>query len=179
MTTSRKPVVTADDLSGLKLRVPPAKLFVDLFQTLGASPVAINLSDLYTALQTHVVDGTELPLATIDAQHINEVQGAISLTNHSWSGFFMLANPDSWKALPPDIQDVVRRNVEKYSALEIAEVNALNRSSLAKLQAKGMTVSRVETQTFRAKLGPFYARWKATFGTPAWDALERVTGPLG
>ncbi len=74
ITTSNKPINTPDDLKGLKLRVPVSPLFTSMFRALGTSPTAINFVEVYTALQTKVVDGQENPLALIDAAKFYEVQ---------------------------------------------------------------------------------------------------------
>src|ERR1035437_1195776 len=80
--TSNRPVHNADDMKGLKLRVPDAPVQVSFFRALGASPTPIDTSELYTALQTHLVDGAELPFDTIEHQKFTEVTKYISLTAH-------------------------------------------------------------------------------------------------
>ena len=88
ITTSTKPIHAAADLSGLKIRVSPGKIRIDTFASLGASPTPIALSELYTALQTHVVDAQENPLVLINQQKFFEVQKYVSLSEHIWSGYW-------------------------------------------------------------------------------------------
>ena len=88
ITTSTKPIHVAGDLAGLKIRVSPGKIRIDTFQSLGASPTPIALSELYTSLQTHVVDAQENPLILINQQKFFEVQKYVSLSEHIWSGYW-------------------------------------------------------------------------------------------
>ena len=89
---STKPINTPDDLHGFKIRVPPSPISLSLFKDLGAAPVTLNVAELYTALQTHVVDGQENPLGLIETQKLYQVQKYCSLTNHMWVGYWMLVN---------------------------------------------------------------------------------------
>lgn len=86
VTTSTKPINVVDDLKGLKIRVPPSSVWVTLFTALGASPTSINLNELYTSLQTKVVDAQENPLVLIEAGKFYEVQKYCSMTSHLWDG---------------------------------------------------------------------------------------------
>src|SRR5207248_9493846 len=88
------------DLRGLKLRVPVSPVFASMFRALGTSPTAINFVEVYTALQTKIVDGQENPLALIEAAKFYEVQKYCSLTGHMWEGFWMVANRRNFESLP-------------------------------------------------------------------------------
>ncbi len=101
VTTSTKPIKVADDLAGLKIRVPVAPSLVTLFQTLKeAAPLALQFPEVYSALQTHIADGQENPLTLIKAAKFYEVQKYCSLTNHVWDGHWFCANAAAWKGLP-------------------------------------------------------------------------------
>ena len=82
----------AADLAGLKLRVPGAPALVSLFTALGASPVSMQFGEVYTSLQTRIVDGQENPLSVIDAGKFYEVQKYCAITNHVWDGYWICAN---------------------------------------------------------------------------------------
>ena len=105
ITTSNKPINEPNDLKGLKLRVPVSPLFTSMFRALGTAPTAINFVEVYTALQTKVVDGQENPLALIDAAKFYEVQKYRSLTGHMWEGFWMVANRRNFEQLPQDLRE--------------------------------------------------------------------------
>lgn len=178
ITTSTHPIRNASDLDGVKIRTPAGKLWVDLFKSLGAAPTPINFSEVYTALQNHTVDGQENPFAVIDSARLYEVQKYLSVTNHMWSAFWLLGNPDAWKALPPAVQSTVERNAAKYALLQRTDTALRNASLGEKLARRGLTVNIAETASFRARLGDFYKRWKDEFGETAWGLLESHSGKL-
>jgi tripartite ATP-independent transporter DctP family solute receptor len=179
VTSSTHPINTADDFSGFKIRTPPGNLYIELFKALGASPTPINFSELYPALQTKIVDGQENPLLNIEFARMYEVQKYLSLTAHMWGAYWLLANGDFWASLPPDLKTIVSRNARFYGLRMRKEVVAMNDGLLSKLKGQGMTVNTPERSGMRAKLGDFYHRWKAEFGTTAWDILESYSGKLG
>jgi tripartite ATP-independent transporter DctP family solute receptor len=177
--TANKPIRTVADLEGLRIRVPVSPLFIDLFRTLGASPTPINISELYTALQTHVVDAQENALINIEQSNIFEVQKTLNFSNHAWSCWWFLVNQEAWNSLPHDVQDTVTRNVTKYATLQRRDSANLTAALTDKLRRQGMQEFTCDTNTFRAKLGPYYAKWKDTFGPTAWSVLEKYSGKLG
>jgi TRAP-type transport system periplasmic protein len=181
VTNSVRPVKTADDLIGLKIRTPPGKLWVDLFRTLGASVIGMNFSELYTALQTHIVDGQENPYIIEEIGRLYEVQKYLSITNHMWDGFWIIANQDKWNALGSKTQEIVTRNMILYAKAQRRDNDLLNDSLSEKLQRQGMVFNKADVNTFKAKLAQsnFYGRWKETFGPEAWGLLEKYTGKLG
>ena len=176
ITLSTHPIRTADDLIGFKIRTPEAKLFVLLFKTLGANPTPMNFSEVYTSLQTHVVDGQENPYSNIETGRLYEVQKYLSATNHLWGGYWLLANADVWKSLPSDLQGVVERNAAKYALLDRRDTVTLNQTLSDKLVAQGMVLNKPDQASFRAKLGPFYAQCKSDFGPTLWTLLETACG---
>ena len=123
VTSSTKPIHRVDDFAGFKIRVLPAAIFVDLFKLLGAAPVPIDGSEMYVAMQTHIVDGQDSPLATIESFRLFEVQKYISITNHIWGGYWIAANAEAWNALPDDIRGIVSRNLLKYRSCSSAAIS--------------------------------------------------------
>ncbi len=176
ITSSSHPIRTADDMNGFKIRVVESRLVVDLFRTLGANPTPLSFAELYTALQTKIVDGCDLPLNTIESGRIFEVQKYLSLTNHTWSGLWALANGDTWKSLTPDLQAIVERNNTKFALLERRDSTLLGASIADKLQRRGLGVTHPDRATFEAKLGPYYQRCRDVFGAPAWTLLQNAIG---
>lgn len=179
VTSSKGPIRTAEDLANFKIRTPPGKLWVDLFKAFGASPTAINFSEVYTALQTKVVDGQENPPAIIQVARLFEVQKYLSITNHMWSAWHLLANMQAWNALPKDIQAVVTRNAAKYAVLQRRDSQLLNETLVDKLRREGMIVNTADVSGFRPRLANFYKQYKAEFGETAWSLLEQTSGKLG
>ena len=180
ITTSTKPIHTAADLAGLKIRVSPGKIRIDTFQSLGASPTPIALSELYTSLQTHVVDAQENPLILINQQKFFEVQKYVSLSEHIWSGYWTLANADIWKRMGSGIQGTVSHEFSAATLLARNDMTSLNAAVADQLTRRGMKFNPVDKATFKQKLSDakYYDRWKAEFGTPAWTALEKYANKL-
>lgn len=181
ITNSVRPINTAADLSGLKLRVPGAPPLVSMFQALGVAPVSMQFGEVYTALQTKVVDGQENPFSQIYTGKFFEVQKYLSITNHVWDGFWILANGAAWKRLPEDVQQVANKVFGEKGLLERADLVTLNKGLVDTLKSKGMAVNTANTDSFRAKLveAGFYADWKKRIGSDAWDLLEKYAGKLG
>jgi len=181
ITSSAKPIVTPADLKGFKIRVPVSPLWTSLFKAFGAAPASINFAETYSALQTHVVEGEENPLAVIQTAKLYEVQKYCSQSNHMWDGFWFLASGKTWAKLPKDLQAIVAKNINAAAVNERDDVRRLNNSLEVELKTKGMAFNTVNPDAFRAALrqSGFYAEWKGKFGADAWALLEKYTGKLG
>ena len=180
ITSSTRPIVIPDDLKGFKIRVPVSPLWTSMFKALDASPASINFSEVYSALQSKVVDGQENPLALISTAKLYEVQKFCSLTNHMWDGFWFLGNGRAWEKLPADLRIIVARQINAACMNERADLAALNTTVQKDLAAKGMVFNAPKAESFRdqMKKAGFYSEWKGKFGDEAWAILERSTGKL-
>src|SRR3974390_549887 len=117
-TSSTKPIAGPDDFKGFKIRVPVSPLWTSMFKAFDAAPASINFSEVYSALQTKVVEGQENPLAIISTAKLYEVQKYCSLTNHMWDGFWFLANKAALEAIPEDLRAIVVKNINAAGANE-------------------------------------------------------------
>ena len=180
ITSSSRPIATPQDLKGLKIRVPVSPLWTSMFKALDAAPTSINFAEVYSALQTKIVDGQENPLAIIATAKLYEVQKYCSLSNHMWDGFWFLANRRAWEKLPADLQTIVAKHINGAAVKERADVAALNASLQQELAGKGMTFNQPDGTLFRDQLrkAGFYSEWKAKYGDEAWALLERSAGKL-
>lgn len=178
ITSSVGPINTADDLKGFKIRVPVSPLWTSMFAAFESAPASINFAEVYSALQTGIVDGQENPLAIISTAKLFEVQKYLSVTNHMWDGFWFLANRRAWERLPEDLREVVAGHINEAAVNERADVYELNASLRGELEANGMTINEPDTASFRQKLtdAGFYAEWKNTYGEDAWAILEKAVG---
>ncbi|TPQ28195.1 ABC transporter substrate-binding protein [Bradyrhizobium guangdongense] len=179
-TSSSKPINGPDDLKGFKIRVPVSPLWTSMFKAFDAAPASINFSEVYSALQTKIVEGQENPLAIISTAKLYEVQKYCSLTNHMWDGFWFLANRRAWEKLPEDVRKVVAKNINAAAINERADTAKLNANLQQELAGKGLTFNQPNTGPFRDKLrsAGFYAEWKGKYGDQAWDLLEKAVGKL-
>ena len=179
-TTSTKPITTPDDFRGMKLRVPVSLLWTSMFKALGASPASINFNEVYSALQTKIVDGQENPLAIISTAKLYEVQKYCSMTNHMWDGYWFLANRRAWEALPDDVRTIAAKHFNAAGAKEREDVAELNATLQQDLTTKGLVFNKPDHAPFREKLraAGFYTEWKAKYGDEAWAILEKSAGKL-
>ena len=180
ITSSTKPIKTPADLQGFKIRVPPSPISLSLFQSLGASPVTVNASELYTSLQTHIADGQENPLGNIETMKLDQVQKYCSVTNHMWVGYWLLMNGAFWSGLPPEHQKAVADAFNNQAPIQRAANQKLDASLEETLKKQNMEFFAVDPDAFRDVLtkSGFYKTWQAKFGAPLWSALEGTTGPL-
>jgi len=180
ITSSTHPINTPDDIKGFKIRVPVSPLWTSMFKALGASPTSININEVYSALQTKIVEGQENPLSLINLFKFYEVQKYVSFTNHMWDGFWTLANAKAWADLPKELQEIVARNINGAALKEREDVRQLNDSLQGELTQKGMVFNKTDADKFRATLrtAGFYAEWKGKYGAEAWAALEKQVGSL-
>ena len=178
LTTTTRPIHTAADLAGVKIRSPGGEIARDFFATFGAEAGYVPFNQMYDALKERQFDGQSDPLGVVLSLKLYEVQTHLSLTRHWWSGFTLLANAGAWGALPAEIQRVVERNAEKYALLQRQDTEAINAAGAEELARRGMTVNTADTGSFRTALGPFYARWREKAGPASWKLLETYAGQL-
>jgi len=178
ITCSLRPVRTVEDLSGLKMRSPDSPIYVDCWRSLGATPVVVNFNKIYEALKTGEADAQDNPLNVAELLKLYEVQKYVSLTNHMWSGFNLIANLKMWRGLPSDVQRIIERNAEKYVKLQRTDTDTMNHDLGPQLTKRGMVINQPDAASFRSRLGPYYARWKDTIGSKTWALLESHVGKL-
>src|SRR5471032_2154675 len=179
-TTSTRPIVTPADFKGLKIRVPVSPLWTSMFKAFDAAPASINFNEVYSSLQTKVVEGEENPLAIIATAKLYEVQKYCSLTNHMWDGFWFLANRRAWEKIPEDVRAIVAKNINAAALKERGDTEKLNGNLRGELEGKGLVFNQPEVGPFREKLrsAGFYAEWKGKYGDEAWALLEKSVGKL-
>jgi tripartite ATP-independent transporter DctP family solute receptor len=180
ITSSTKPINTAEDLKGFKIRVPVSPLWTSMFKAFGAAPASINFSEVYSALQTKVVEGQENPLAIIEIAKLYEVQKYCSMTGHMWDGQWILANGKRWASLPADVQALITKHVTEAVVRQRDDIRRLNNNIEVQLKAKGMIFNYPDVKSFRDALSKagFYQEWRGKFGPEAMAKLEKYSGKL-
>ena len=178
LITGDKAIREPKDLRGFKIRVPAVPVLTSLFQALGAAPTVVNTNELYTALQTKLVEGHENSLPLLLNYKGYEVQKHITWTNHSYDAWFVMAGRGAWERLPPDLRAIAQKNFDDAMAKHRVESVNMQKSAEEFLKGKGLTFITPEKGAFRTALGQtdFYKTWKTKFGNDAWAAIERSTG---
>ena len=179
ISCATRPIRTAADLQGLKMRVPNSEIAGDFFRSLGAAPIVVNSNRMYQGLKAGTVEAQENPLSIVEEFKLYEVQKYVSLTGHMWSGFNMLGNLELWRRLPGDVQETIERNVATYSRQQRSENQEINARMQPRLAQRGMVFNEADVNSLRAPLGAFYARWRERVGQRAWVLLEGHAGKIG
>jgi tripartite ATP-independent transporter DctP family solute receptor len=181
ITSSTRRVEKPSDLQGFKIRVPVSPLWVSMFRTLGAAPTTINFNEVYSALQTHVVDGQENPLALIQTANLFEVQKFVAITSHIWDGWYLLVNKRVWRRMPNDSQDILADSMNTAAVQQRRDIVELNTNLQSRLSQEGMEFIQPNRAAFRETLikAGFYTEWKKKYGNEAWALLEQSSDKLG
>jgi TRAP-type transport system periplasmic protein len=152
--SSNKKIEKLDDLRGVKLRVPPLKMYRMTWEVLGASPTPMGVAELFTSMQNGVVDGQENPLEVLDQFKFYEVQKYVIETGHVIGAMTFIFHDAKFKSLPADLQTVLREEGNKAMLAATETMTKLEADLKTKLQGRGMTFIKVDTAAFQAKLKP-------------------------
>lgn len=149
ITNSERPIETPEDVSGLKLRTPPEVQIVAAVEGLGASATQIAFPELPNALNQGVVDGQENPVGVIYHFKLDDFQDHLALTRHVYNAMIHVVNKDSWDRLTPEQQGIIREESAAAGKLMRELVVKQEEDELAKLEARGMSVTRPDLAPFR------------------------------
>jgi C4-dicarboxylate-binding protein DctP len=136
MTSSVRPIHGPEDLRGVKVRTMQSPLLIAQYKAWGANPVPISFSETYNALQQGVADAEENPLVSIDSMKFYEVQKFLTITNHGYIGFVVMANQAAFDKLPPDFRKALLEATRDARDWERAESKRVNDELLAKMKTK-------------------------------------------
>ena len=137
--SANKPLKNVEDFKGLKLRIQSSKVLDAQMRALGANPQVMAFSEVYTALQQNVVDGTENPMSNLYTQKMHEVQKHLTLSDHGYLGYALIVNKAFWDGLSPDIRIQLEKAIKEATAYERQIAQEENDDSLAKVKAAGTT----------------------------------------
>lgn len=138
VTNSVRPIKTVADLKGLKIRMQPNETHLATFRALGANPVAMDIREVYSAMEQKVIDGHENPYSLILTSRFYEVQKYVSNTAHFFDFIAVVANRKRFEALPPDFQKAIRTAMANAVASQRIAAAKADETSLVELQKKGM-----------------------------------------
>jgi len=168
------------DLKGMKIRVPPGPIDVGTFKAFDASPTVISLAEVYTSLQTHLIDAIEVPLPTVRNFKFYEQVKFCSLTHHSGLSYILLANADAFTHLPKNLQEIVDREFNAAAADATKSMASQEISVEKELTADGMTFNRPPLEPFSETIrsSGLYRQFRDQYDPKGWDMLEKTTGKL-
>lgn len=166
MTNSKRPIKTADDIAGLKMRVVQSPTYIETFNAIGANAVPMSFTEVYTALEQHMIDGQENPVSVIEANKINEVQKYLSLTNHMYNPQSFFMSKKTWDKLNADEQKVVMEAAKEATVWQRQFSRDVQAKALANLK-KTQEVNELpaaEVAKLRAKVKPVIDKFAASIG---------------
>jgi tripartite ATP-independent transporter DctP family solute receptor len=156
ITNSKRPINTPADLQGIKLRVPEGKWRVKMFQTYGANPSPMKFSEVFTALQTGVMDGQENPFTQIYSAKFHEVQKHLSLTGHVYTPAYATVGMRKWSSLPADVRGTLEAVAKETQAFVYEKAAKDDDELLAKIKAANVQVNTPNKDAFIAASKPVY-----------------------
>jgi tripartite ATP-independent transporter DctP family solute receptor len=156
ITNSKRPINTPADLQGIKLRVPEGKWRVKMFQAYGANPSPMKFSEVFTALQTGVMDGQENPFTQIFSAKFQEVQKFLSLTGHVYTPAYVTTGSKKWASLPADVRKVLEDTAKDTQAFVYTKAAKDDEELLGKIKAAGVQVNSPNKDAFIAASKPVY-----------------------
>ncbi len=156
ITNNKHPIKVPADLKGIKLRVPEGKWRVKMFQEYGANPSPMKFSELFTALQTGVMDAQENPFTQIYSAKLQEVQKYLSLSGHVYTPAYVVVGSKRFATLPADVRKVLEDTAKETQAFVYDTATRDENDLLAKLKQAGMQVNEVDKDAFIAASRPVY-----------------------
>ena len=150
ITNNKRPIVKPADLNGIKLRTPRGKWRVKMFEAYGASPSPLPFSEVFTALQTGVMDGQENPFANIWTAKFYEVQKYLSLTGHVYTPGYPVVAVNKWKTHSPEMRKLLEDTAKQTQAYVYSTAVSMENDLLGKLKSGGIQVNEADKDAFIA-----------------------------
>ncbi|MBY6345672.1 DctP family TRAP transporter solute-binding subunit [Providencia rettgeri] len=177
--SANSPLKSVDDFLGLKMRIQSSKVLEAQFKALDAVPQVMAFSEVYQALQTGVVDGTENPPSNMYTQKMHEVQKHATVSNHGYLGYAVIVNKKFWEGLPDDIRQGMEKAMDEATvyANDIAEQE--NNDSMKAMEESGKTqfyqLSDAEREEWVKQLRPVHKEMASRIGQDVIDAFYKAT----
>ncbi|MBT9495222.1 MAG: TRAP transporter substrate-binding protein [Paucibacter sp.] len=178
--SANKPLRAVSDFKGLKMRIQSSKVLDAQMRTLGAIPQVMAFSELYQALQTGVVDGTEGTPSNYYTQRIFEVQKHISISNHGHLAYAVIVNKKFWDGLPADVRAMLEGAMKDSSTYANAIAQTENAVALERIKASGKstvyTLSEAQSDEWKRALMPVHKEMEARVGRATIEAVYKAAG---
>ncbi len=162
ITNNVRPINVPEDLKGVKLRTPQGEWRVKMFQEYGANPTPMAFSDVFTALQTGVIDGQENPYAQIASAKFQEVQDYLSITGHVYTPAYVLVSERNFSQLPEDVQQKLTEAAEETQDFVYEKAAELEDELLQVIKDAGVEVNEADNQAFIDASQPIYDEFAET-----------------
>ncbi|MES2318589.1 MAG: TRAP transporter substrate-binding protein [Pseudomonadota bacterium] len=178
--SANKPLLMPADFRGLKMRIQASKVLDAQMRALGANPQVLAFSEVYQALQTGVVDGTENPPSNMYTQKMHEVQKHVTVSNHGYLGYAVIVNKKFWDGLPADIRASLTKAMAEATTYEKAIAQRDNDLAMEAMRKSGKTAIHVQTPqqqaAWRAALLPVQKSMEERVGKDLIAAINKASG---
>ena len=164
------------DMKGLKIRVQPGAVFAATFRALGASPVAIDLTEVYLALSQRVIDAVETPMISLAATKHDEIVNTINMTNQVYNVGVMMASKAKFDTLPKEVQEAIRAASVDLTKDWRTTIAAKSEEIAQRYKAKGMTIVEPNREDYRKATESVYPQFKDIIGADLYDAVLKEAG---
>ena len=177
--SANKPLKTVADFKGLKMRIQSSKVLDQQMRDLGAIPQVMAFSEVYQALQTGVVDGTENPPSNLFTQKMHEVQKFVTVSDHGYLGYAVIVNKKFWDGLPADIRTALEGAMKDATAFADEIAQKENAEALEAVRKSGktqvITLSAEEKGAWKKALSGVRREQEARIGKETLDAIAAAT----
>jgi C4-dicarboxylate-binding protein DctP len=181
--SANKPLHHPADFKGLKMRIQPSKVLDAQMRALGANPQTMAFSEVYQALQTGVVDGTENPPSNLYTQKMHEVQKDVTVSNHGYLGYAVIVNKKFWDGLPADIRSELEGAMKDSTKYANAIAQQENDKAMEEVRKSGKTtvytLNDAEKAEWRKALLPVHKQMESRIGKNVIDAVNKEAAALG
>jgi C4-dicarboxylate-binding protein DctP len=163
--SANTPIRLPEDLKGKRMRIQPSRVLEAQMEALGATPIPLAFSDVHTALESGLVDGTENPPSNLYSKKMHEVQKYVAVTNHGYLGYAVIVNRKFWNSLPADIRITLERCMIAATRKNDDEAEKLNAQALQKVKGSKNTqvlmLNNSELEAWRKALEPVHRRMES------------------
>ncbi|GAB3398776.1 TRAP transporter substrate-binding protein [Massilia agilis] len=177
--SANKPLHAPGDFRGLKMRIQSSKVLDAQMRALGANPQVLAFSEVYQALQTGVVDGTENPPSNMYTQKMHEVQKHLTISNHGYLGYAVIVNKKFWDGLPADVRAALEKAMAEATTYEKAIAQRDNDMALAAIKKAGKTtvyeLNAKEQAEWRKAMLPVHKQMESRIGADLIKAIYKET----
>ncbi|MCM2253416.1 MAG: TRAP transporter substrate-binding protein, partial [Ramlibacter sp.] len=178
--SANAPIRTPEDLKGKKMRIQSSKVLEEQFREVKALPQVLAFSEVYQALQTGVVDGTENTISNYYTQKVHEVQKHITVSDHGYIGYALITNRKFWDGLPANVRSQLERAVKESSEYANRIAKEENDAALEAVRKSGKSEIYMPTEAerlaFKKAFVPMHRKMEARIGAETIQAVYRETG---
>jgi tripartite ATP-independent transporter DctP family solute receptor len=172
LTTKQTEVRKPADMAKLKIRVQPTGIYLDTIRAMGGNPTPMDFKEVYTSLQTGVIDGQENPLNVIATRAFYEVQGVLSLTGHITQNQVVLISDKTYQSLTPEQQKILVAAAREAGDYQNQILASDEKAQLDLVKSKGMKVIEPDVAAFRAATADVHKKFEGQWGKGFFERIR-------